>query len=114
MLVLTADQKVRLSVVFQDDYGNPAPIDGAPRWESSDPAICTVAPAADGMSADVVTAGPVGTAQIRATADAVAGAAERLIIGIQEIEVVGGEARVVMLSAGPATAKDDPAAPPPP
>jgi hypothetical protein len=111
MLVLTADQKVRLTVSYRDNYGNTASVDGPTRWEVSDESIVTVTPGADGTSADVVTVGPAGTAQVRAIADAVAGEGERLIIGIQEIQVVGGEARIVALTAGAAEAKDD-AAPP--
>jgi hypothetical protein len=107
MLVLTADQQVRLTVAYQDRYGNAATIDGTPRWETSDDAIATVTPGTDGTYADVVTVGPAGTVQVRAVADAMPGESERLIIGIQEIEVVGGEARVVALTAGPASPKTD-------
>ena len=59
------------------------------------------------MAADVVTVGPVGQVQVRAVADALPGASERLIIGVLDIEVVGGEARIVALTAGPAMSKDD-------
>jgi hypothetical protein len=107
MLILTADQKVRLTASYTDRYGNPAPIDGLPRWEASADGFVTVTPAEDGMSAEVVTAGRIGTVQVRATADAASGAEERLIIGVLDIEVVGGEARVVTLTAGAAQAKDD-------
>lgn len=106
-LVLTADQMVRLTAVYTDRYGNPAPIDGTPRWETSVTGIVTVTPAADGMSADVVTEGSLGTVQVRAVADAVPGADERLIIGALDIEVVGGEARVVALSAAAPMPKPD-------
>jgi hypothetical protein len=110
--VLTTDQKVRLSARYTDKYGNPASIDGPPRWELSAEGIVTLAPSADGLSADVVTVGPVGTVQVRAVADAVPGAEERLIIGVADIEVVGGEARVVTLTAGAAESKPDNEAPP--
>ncbi len=111
MNILTADQKVPLSARFEDSYGNAASIDGKPRWETSKDGIVSVTPAADGMSAEVVTLGPVGMVQVRAVADAAPGAAERLVIGVCDIEVVGGEARVVTLSVGAAQAKED-AAPP--
>lgn len=106
-LVLTADQMVRLTAVYTDRYGNPAPIDGTPRWETSADGIVTVTPGTDGMSADVVTEGQIGTVQVRAVADAVPGADERLIIGTLDIEVVGGEARVVALSAAAPAPKPD-------
>ena len=41
------------------------------------------------------------------------GDGERLIIGIADIQVVGGEARIVTLTAGAAEAKDDVPAPEP-
>jgi hypothetical protein len=107
MFVLTADQQVRLTTSYTDKYGNPAPIDGQPTWETSVDGIVVVRPTADAMAADVVTVGPVGQVQVRAVADAVPGASERLIIGVLDIEVVGGEARIVALTAGPATSKDD-------
>lgn len=106
MLVLTADQKVTLTVAYQDRYGNPAPVDGAPTWETSADGIVTVTPSEDGMSADVVTVGQIGTVQVRATADAMPGAEVKMIIGVLDIQVVGGEARLVSLTAGSASSKD--------
>ena len=107
MLVLTADQMVRLTVSFTDRYGNPATIDGTPRWETSDDGIVTVAAGDDGASADVVTTGRIGTAQVRVIADAAGGENERLIIGLQEIQVVGGEALIVQMTAGAASPKPE-------
>ena len=43
---------------------------------------------------------------MRASADAVPGAETKLIIGVLDIQVVGGEARVVTLQAGTASSKD--------
>lgn len=106
MLVLTADQKVVLTASYQDRYGNPAPIDGQPTWETSADGIVTVTPSEDGLSAEVVTVGQIGTVQVRASADAVPGAETKLIIGVLDIQVVGGEARVVTLQAGTASSKD--------
>jgi hypothetical protein len=106
MLVLTADQKVVLTPSYEDRYGNPAPIDGQPTWETSADGIVTVTPSEDGLSAEVVTVGQIGTVQVRATADAVPGAETKLIIGVLDIQVVGGEARVVTLQAGIASSKD--------
>ena len=106
MLVLTADQKVVLTASYQDRYGNPAPIDGQPAWETSADGIVTVTPSEDGLSAEVVTVGQIGTVQVRASADAVPGSETKLIIGVLDIQVVGGEARVVTLSAGTASSKD--------
>jgi hypothetical protein len=107
MLVLTADQKVTLSVSYQDRYGNPAPVDGAPAWETSADGIVTVDPTEDGLSAEIVTVGQIGTVQVRATADALPGAGVKTIIGVLDIQVVGGEARIVTLNAGTASSKDE-------
>ena len=107
MFVLTADQQVKLTASYTDKYGNPAPIDGQPTWETSVDGIVVVKPSADAMSADVVTVGPVGQVQVRAIADALPGASEKLIIGILDIEVAGGEARIVSLNAGAAISKDE-------
>ena len=41
MNILTTDQKVRLTARFVDRYGNPASIDGLPRWETSADGIVT-------------------------------------------------------------------------
>lgn len=106
MLVLTADQKVTLTVAYKDRYGNPAPVDGAPVWETSVDGIVTVTPTEDGMSAEVVTVGQVGIVQVRATADAMPGAEVKTIIGSLDVQVVGGEARLVTLTAGSAGSKD--------
>lgn len=105
MIILTADQQLRLTPLFEDRYGNAAPIDGMPRWEVSDETIATVTPDADGMSALVVTTGKVGGAQIRCVADAKVGIGVRELIGLEDISVVGGEARVVRLTAAPAEEK---------
>jgi hypothetical protein len=107
MLVLTADQQVTLTAVYTDKYGNTAPIDGQPTWETSVDGIVVVKPAEDAMSAEVITVGPIGQVQVRAIADALPGASEKLIIGILDIEVAGGEARIVTLNAGTAISKDD-------
>ncbi len=106
MLVLTADQKVTLSVSYQDRYGNQAPVDGAPQWETSADGIVTVEPTEDGLSAEIVTVGQVGQVQVRATADAMPGAGVKTIIGTLDVQVVGGEARIVTLSAGSPASKD--------
>jgi hypothetical protein len=56
------------TVVYDDKAGAVAPIVGVPTWAVDNPAIATVTPAADGMSAEV-TAVAVGTANITVTAE---------------------------------------------
>lgn len=53
-----------------DAKGNPEASDvGTATWTVSDPALLTVVPAADGFSAVVNAAGPVGTATVSVSVD---------------------------------------------
>ena len=49
--------------------GKPARVDGVPVWGSSNPAVLTVTPAEDGMTASIVAVG-AGDAQVTMTAQA--------------------------------------------
>lgn len=66
---LTDVQKFTLTVAEQNDAGTVFPFQSMPTWASSDDSIVTVAPAADGLSADVTTTGKDGTATITVSAD---------------------------------------------
>lgn len=109
--VLTTDQKARVSFTASDRYGNPASIDGVPRWESSDPTVAFVSTYDDGMAADVVTAGRLGSAQVSVRCDADLGDGVRELVGVLDVDVVGGEA--VMIALTPAAAEPKDAAPVP-
>lgn len=98
-MILTATQKVRATLTIVDSKGNPARVDGAPQWASSDPNVASVEPSADGLSADIV-AGQTGTAQITVTADADLGTGVRNITAFGDIEVVGGEAAALRVTFG--------------
>jgi hypothetical protein len=98
--VLTDLQKVKVSVGFVDAAGNPAKVDGVPQWSSSDETILTVAAAEDGMSAEVVTVGPLGTAQVAVRADADLGEGIKEILATQGFEVVGSEAVAANFTVG--------------
>ena len=99
-LKLQDDQKVSFSISIVDAKGNPAQVDGVPAWASSNEAILTVAPAADGMSAVATAVGPVGPSQISVTADADLGSGTKQIVGTQDVDVVAGEAVSVGITAG--------------
>src|SRR5690349_2375384 len=101
--VLTADQKTRVSFDARDRYGNPASIDGDPRWETSDADVLTLTTFEGGRSADIVAAGPAGTAQVTVRCDADLGDGVRELVGVLDVEVVGGEA--VLLAITPAAAE---------
>lgn len=89
---LPDDKTAGAAVAYVDAKGNPATVDGAPVWTSSDETILTVAAAADGMSAVVTPVGPLGTAQIKIDADADMGAGVTDIITLADVEVVAGQA----------------------
>lgn len=87
---ITIDQKVSASVKFVDRAGNPAKVDGAPSWSSSDDNVASVSVAEDGVA--TVIAKNVGQTQISVTADADRGEGVRTITRSALVEVVSGEA----------------------
>lgn len=84
----------RLVLKFKDSEGNEAQVQGAPVWGQSDPALGTVTPAEDGLSA-VFNPGSPSTGQINVTADADLGEGVKEIVGVLDVEVIAGEATVV-------------------
>ncbi len=106
MFILTDVQQVPLTVAFADKAGNPANVDGAPVWTSSDPTIVTVtANGADGMSATAVAVGPLGQVQISVAADADLGAGVTTITGVLDIQVQSSTAVAAVVSTGTAVNK---------
>ena len=101
MLVLTDIQKVALSIQPVSAAGNPAPVDGVPVWSSSDDTVLTVVAAADGMSAEAVTTGKLGSAQVNVTADADLGEGTKSITGVLDIEVKASDAVSLEVSNQP-------------
>jgi hypothetical protein len=100
MLTLTDEQKCHLSIQPVTAAGNPARVDGAPSWEASDQSILALAVADDGMSADIVTVGPLGSCQVKVTADADLGSGVRSITGVLDVEVIAAEAASMSVVAG--------------
>jgi len=88
---LASGMQVHLKVAYVDAAGNPAVVDGAVTWDSSDAAIATVTAESD-TTALVKTVGPVGQVQITATADADLGGGVREIITPMDLTVAAGEA----------------------
>jgi len=99
-LILTDVQKVSLSIQPVDAAGNPAKVDGLPEWQSSDPTVLSLTVAADGLSAEVMTLGPLGTCQISVSADADMGTGVHSITGLLDVEVVASDAVSVAVTAG--------------
>lgn len=99
-LVLTDAQKVTLSVAFTTKAGNPASVDGVPQWVSSDPSVIQVVQSADGLSAEAIAVGPLGTAQVSVVADADLGEGVAAITGVLDIEVKASQAVFAIVAAG--------------
>lgn len=105
MFVLQDTQKVKLSVSFVDAAGNPADVDGAPGWDSSDPSVVAVEPSEDGLSCYAVAVGPLGSAQVSVTADALIGEGKEELVGVLDFQVVASKAVAVAIAAGQAEPK---------
>lgn len=99
-LTLTVTQQVELSVAPVDAYGNAAPVDGAPKWDVSDPSLLSCVPATDGMKALIWARGEAGHVQVTVTADARLGPDVHLIGGVLEIDILPNEAVALGISAG--------------
>ncbi len=105
----TTDQTFpSVTLTITNAHGDPAAVDGAPVWASSDSTVLAVTAAADGMSAVVDTVAP-GTARISVTADADLGAGVLTLTGVSEDVIVtlgpSHQASVMTLSLGTPTDK---------
>lgn len=99
---LKVTQQVKVSVQFQDRLGNPAKVDGVPKWFTDNSELVAIAPDADGMGVLVRPVGPLGICTVSVRADADLGEGVREIAGYVEFELVGGDAEAVKLAVGPA------------
>jgi hypothetical protein len=93
MYTLAIDHLVKMQVAYVDAKGNPAAIDGAVEWESSDESLIKVE--VDSQDSTICTATPVGPAgqvQVTAYADADLGEGVRELITTVDIGLVAGEA----------------------
>jgi hypothetical protein len=98
-ITITDSQAFTASVSAVDAKGNPALIDGAPIWTSSNPLIITVVPSANPLTARVSAVGPLGAAQVVVTADADLGAGVRTLTGILDVTILGGAAVSLSIAA---------------
>ena len=99
-VVIGDDQQVRLSINPLDRAGNPARVDGAPSWVSSNESIVSIQPEANGLVALAVAVNQIGVAQITVTADADLGSGVLNLSETATISVVGGQAVSLGMSAG--------------
>lgn len=98
---LPSDKQVRLQIAYTDANGNPAKVDGAVTWESSDETIAKIEPSTEAPSDPMVPEGgqvvlvpgaEIGNCQIAAKADADLGEGMRELVTLLDVTVVGGEA----------------------
>ena len=90
---MQAGSYATLSIKWVDSHGNPAKVDGATVWASSDDSIATVTVATgNDLIANVHSVGPIGNVQAQATADADLGEGTKSITAVCDITVIAGEA----------------------
>lgn len=98
-----------LSIQWVDKKGNPAKVDGATDWVSSDESILTVeAAAGNPLICNVYSAGPIGPVQVQATADADLGEGVKTITAVCDINVIAGEASGGTISFSQSPAQGNP------
>lgn len=82
-----------VSVSWVDAGGNPAKVDGPTVWQSSDESLLTVTVAAGNpLIANLYAPGPIGNAQVQATADADLGEGVKSITAVLDMTVIAGQA----------------------
>lgn len=90
---LASRMQVHVQVAYLDAAGNPAVVDGPVAWASSNAStIDVVVDAVDSSKALVRAVGPVGQAQVTATADADLGSGVRNLVTPMDVTVAAGEA----------------------
>lgn len=96
---ITNEQKVTVTLKPVTDTGKPASLDGVPTWEVIS-GNATVVPAADGLSASLVSADDPGDTQVMVKADADIGEGVEEISDIVTLNVVGATAKNLGLVVG--------------
>ena len=99
-LVLTDVQKVALKVNPVSKAGNPANVDGAPKWSTSDESVLSLVVSEDGLSCEAVTTGKLGTAQVSVVADADLGEGVTEVTAVLDVEVKASAAVNLGLDVG--------------
>lgn len=90
---MPVDTYIVVQVAYVDAHGNPATVDGAVAWNSSNDTVATVAvDAQDSTKCTVTSAGAIGSTQVTATADADLGQGVRELTTLLDITTIAGEA----------------------
>ena len=103
--ILTDTQEVAGTVAFETKAGNPALVEGAPVWASSDETVLTALAGPDGFTGTFTATGKLGSAQGSVTADADLGAGITPVVLTQDFTVVAGAAVAGTITLGTATEK---------
>lgn len=99
MFMLPVDKKAIIAPIIQDKAGNPARVDGVPSWSVSDEGFGTLTVAPDGMSAEYLPSGTLGSMQVNLEADADLGEGVKPLKGALDVQIEAGEAAVIVLNA---------------
>jgi hypothetical protein len=90
---LPVNNLIVVQVAYVDVAGNPAKVDGDVAWASNNDAVATaVVDPGDSTMCTVSAVGPIGTAQVTATADADLGDGVRELVTLLDLTVIAGEA----------------------
>jgi len=90
---LPVDHLINVKVSYVDAKGNPAQVDGAVSWDTSDASIITVDPDnKDSTQCKLTPGGATGQAQVTASADADLGDGVRELVTSFDVTVIAGEA----------------------
>lgn len=95
---MTATQQCTLTATPEDAKGKPAPVDGVPEWQLSNPAICSITPDATGLTA-LVKATAIGTTTVTVIADADLTAGVSHIQGTFDVNVTAAMATQIFITA---------------
>jgi hypothetical protein len=101
-MILKVNQKLPLSVEFQDKFGNAAKVDGAPAWAMTDAELGALEIAEGGLSAVFTPSGKAGALKVQVSADADLGEGVKAILGELELSLIAGDAVSVAIKAGEA------------
>jgi len=103
-LSITNEQQVNVTLHPVTEAGHPAQVDGAPTWEVIS-GTSTVTPAADGLSADLISSDDPGDTDFLVKADADLGQGVVEVSDIIRLHVAGAQAANLGLQAGAPTPK---------
>jgi len=98
-MFLKATQKLPVSIVAKDKFGNMAKVDGAAQFALSDESMGTISSTGE-MSAEFIPSGKAGIVTLQGKVDADLGEGVKEILGTLEVEVLAGDAEVVEMAAG--------------